>query len=196
MTCWLNWHGASNARILCAQACPRAPIPQGLPPLLTPLLAPLLAPLLTPLLTPLLAQGHIRTTLLAPTTRVAEPEGKHFTQSHGSTRMDPWHFSAQGATVSALVTVLVASVFVYFAGRIVVDRSSILAAILTAVLGTLLGTFVWGLLPGVLGMVLGVLAWGLVAAFFYRTKWTKGALIGVVAWLLWFLVTAAITALL
>lgn len=104
-------------------------------------------------------------------------------------------FSVQGSLIAAIITILIASLFIYFAARMVLDRASLLAAIGTAVIGTFLATLAWGLLDGVWGMVLAIATWALVAALFFRTDWVKGAIIGVVAWLLWFLVSLAIEAL-
>lgn len=89
--------------------------------------------------------------------------------------------------VSVLIAVLLTTLFVWLAARIVVDRSSLVAALLTALVGNFLAFLVWGAVGGIPGLVLAVLAWGLVAALFFRTAWLKGAVIGVVAWLLWFL---------
>lgn len=107
-----------------------------------------------------------------------------------------YEFQADSALVSGIITLIIASLFVYFAARFVIDRSSFLASILTVLLGTFLASLVAGLVSGILGLVLGVAAWALVAAVFFRTAWVKGAIIGVVAWLLWFLVSLAINAVL
>jgi hypothetical protein len=52
---------------------------------------------------------------------------------------------------------------------------------------------VWGLVGGIWGLLLAVATWALIAALFFRTRWTKGLIIGVVAWLLWFLVSLLVS---
>jgi hypothetical protein len=100
----------------------------------------------------------------------------------------PFELRVQGEVVAALVTLVVATLFVYFAARLVIDRSSLLASVATVVLGTLLGGFVAAFVSGILGVVLAAAAWALVAAVFFRTAWVKGAIIGLVAWVLWAIV--------
>ena len=46
-----------------------------------------------------------------------------------------------------------------------------------------------GLVGGTLGLVLAILTWALVCALFYRTGMLKAAVVGLVAWVLYFLVT-------
>lgn len=104
-------------------------------------------------------------------------------------QMAPFEFQAQAGLVSALVTLLLATLLIRFAAGIVLDRSAWVASFLTALVGTLAATFVWSLVPGTLGVVLAILVWAAAAALFFRTRWVKGALIGVVAWILWALVT-------
>ena len=101
-------------------------------------------------------------------------------------------FSLQTTLVASLVSLIVATIFVYVAARIVVDTSSILASIGTAFFGTLLAGLALTYIPGVLGLVAAAAAWALVAAAFFRTKWLKGAVIGLVAWVLWALALWAI----
>jgi hypothetical protein len=43
--------------------------------------------------------------------------------------------------------------------------------------------------------VLAIATWALVCAIFYRTGWVRAAVVGLVAWVLFFLVTLAIRAL-
>lgn len=93
--------------------------------------------------------------------------------------------------VSAIITILVTTLFIYFAARFVLDRSSFLAALGTALLGTFLAEVVMGLISSMLDFpawvvfVVGIAVWALVAAFFFRARWVQGAIIGLVAWLLW-----------
>ncbi len=99
-------------------------------------------------------------------------------------------FSTQGGIVGSLVAWLVASLFVYFAARIVIDRSSLVAALLSTFLGSLLAGLVQ-----IVGSNLGLPTWAaitlafasvaLVIAVFFRTNWSKGAVIGIIAALLW-----------
>ncbi len=103
------------------------------------------------------------------------------------------HFSVQGSLVGTLVAWLVASLFVYFAARFVIDRSSIIASLLSVLIGSLLAGFVQiGAiameLPGWAVYALSFAAVALVIAIFFRTNWLKGAIIGVIAALLWVLV--------
>jgi hypothetical protein len=83
---------------------------------------------------------------------------------------------------------LVTALFVYIAARIVIDRSGVIAALLTALLANLLAGLVLAWVGfGTLGIILALAVWALVAALFYRTSWLKGAVIGLVAWVLWLL---------
>jgi Ni,Fe-hydrogenase I cytochrome b subunit len=95
--------------------------------------------------------------------------------------------------LAAILTLLVTATFIYFAARFVLDRSSFLAAILTAVVGTLLAYLaVIVLTPLVqaawIPFVAAVAMWALAAAVFFRAKWVQGVIIGIVAWLLFLLV--------
>jgi hypothetical protein len=98
-------------------------------------------------------------------------------------------FEPRGGWLSALVTWVVTALFIHFAARIVLDRSSFLTALLVALIGTLLAVIVGGLVGGTLGIVLAIVTWALVCALFYRTGMLKAAVIGLVAWVLYFLVT-------
>lgn len=103
----------------------------------------------------------------------------------------------QKEIVSTAISVLVTSLFIFFAARFVLDRSSFVAAILTAVLGSVAAAAVFLLVEGgVLGFALAIAVWALLAALFFRTDWIKGAIIGLVAWVLWLVVTLVIRALL
>lgn len=104
------------------------------------------------------------------------------------------HIALQRPLVSALITWLVASIFVYFAARFVTDRSSFIAALLSVLIGSVLAALVaigisaleW---PAMVGTILGLAAYALVIAIFYRTDWIKGAIIGLVAGVLYVVVT-------
>lgn len=98
------------------------------------------------------------------------------------------NFDARDDLVTFLVTWLVTALFIHFAARIVLDRSSFGAALLTALVGSFLAILVGVLVGGTLGLVLAILTWGLVCALFYRTGWLKALVVGVVAWLLYLLV--------
>lgn len=104
-----------------------------------------------------------------------------------------FEFGAGEGIVAAIVTIVIASLIIRAAARLVIDRGGFISALLTAIVGTLVATFVWALVPGLLGLLLGIAVWALVAALFFRTDWVKGALIGVVAWVIWFLVSLLIT---
>jgi hypothetical protein len=91
--------------------------------------------------------------------------------------------------VAALVTWVVVSLFIHFAAKIVLDKSSFLTAMLVALIGTFLMALVDGLVGGTLGTVLALATWALVCALFYRTGMVRAAVVGLVAWVLAFLVT-------
>lgn len=97
--------------------------------------------------------------------------------------------------LTGVVSVIVATLVVYFAAKIVLDNSSILAALGTALLGTFLAGLVEAAVAGVVGTLLGVAVWALVAAFFFRTHWLKGIVIGIVAAVLWWLIGIIVAAL-
>jgi hypothetical protein len=94
--------------------------------------------------------------------------------------------------VAIVVAVLVAGLFVYFAARIVIDRASYAASIATILVGNLVAFAIALVVAGLAGLLLAAAGWALVAAFFFRTRWLKGAVIGLVAWALWILVNLAV----
>jgi hypothetical protein len=98
-------------------------------------------------------------------------------------------FEARHDIVTFLVTWLVTALFIHFAAKIVLDKSSFLTALLVALVGTLLAFLVGALVGGTLGIVLAILTWALVCALFYRTGIVKAAVVGLVAWVLFFLTT-------
>lgn len=98
-------------------------------------------------------------------------------------------FGTTQLQVGGLLTILLATLFIWLAARLVIDRSSLLAALASAVISTLLAALVVALVGGgVLGIVLAILVWALCTAAFFRTDWAKGAIIGLVAWVLSYLV--------
>lgn len=103
-------------------------------------------------------------------------------------------FTVSDGWINFLILLLIEALFIWFAARVVDAPGGYVAAILTALVGNFLAFIVWGAVGGTVGLVLAVLTWGLVAAVFFRTKWLKGAVIGVVAWLIWFLVNLALQA--
>lgn len=107
----------------------------------------------------------------------------------------PTHFFAEGRILSGVITLLVATLVVWLSARWVIDRSSILASILTVLLATFVSGLVAAALPGWLGLVLAAAVWALIAAFFFRTDWIKGAIIGLVAWVLWVVIRLVVEAL-
>lgn len=94
-------------------------------------------------------------------------------------------FTLQTTIFASLVTIVLATIFVYVAARVVIDTSSILASLATVVIGTLVAGVVASFVPGTLGIVLAAATWALAAAVFFRTAWVKGAVVGLVAWALW-----------
>ena len=104
------------------------------------------------------------------------------------------HFGSD-VWVPSLVTILITTLFIYFAARIVLDRSSFLAALATAVISTLLAVLVSQLAGGgTLGLILGILVWALVTGAFFRTSMLKAVVIGLVAWALSLLVGLILSA--
>lgn len=96
-------------------------------------------------------------------------------------------FEPQGGWLTLLIVWVVASLFIHFAARIVLDKSSFLTAMLVALIGTLLAGLVGALVDDTLGLVLSVVTWALVCALFYRTGMIKAAVVGLVAWVLYFI---------
>lgn len=90
---------------------------------------------------------------------------------------------------------VVTALFIHFAARIVLDKSSFLTALLVALIGTLLAGLVLGLVGGTLGLVLSIVTWALICALFYRTGIIKAAVVGLVAWVLYFVTMWLIRAL-
>jgi len=88
--------------------------------------------------------------------------------------------------VGFVVAWILTALFIHFAARIVLDRSAFLVALLVALVGTLLAGLVFGLVGGTLGLVLSIVTWALVCALFYRTGIVKAAVVGLVAWVLFF----------
>jgi len=87
-----------------------------------------------------------------------------------------------------LVTLILATIIVYFAAKWTIDATSLARAFLTVVIATVVSGFVAGLINGILGELLSLIVWAAMAALVYRTAWIKGAIIGIVAWVLWLVV--------
>lgn len=103
-------------------------------------------------------------------------------------------FNVSQDIVRFLITWIVTALFIHFAAKIVTDRSSFIAALLVALLGTFLAILVGGLVGGTLGLILALATWGLICAIVYRTSWLKGLVVGLVAWVLFILVTLLVRA--
>lgn len=92
--------------------------------------------------------------------------------------------------VTALLTWALATLFVHLSAKIIMGESHLPQAFLAVLVGTVMAAFVdlggrnagW---PGPLVIVLGLAAFALGLAAVYRASWFKGALLGVVAWILW-----------
>ncbi len=103
--------------------------------------------------------------------------------------------------VSGLISILLVSLAIHFGAKPFTssEHEKFLNAILVAVIGAILATLVefglTGTLSAALARVVALAAWALVAAGVYHTTWLKGALIGVAAWMLWFLVSLVVSAL-
>ncbi|HUR62202.1 MAG TPA: hypothetical protein VM286_07565 [Candidatus Thermoplasmatota archaeon] len=98
-------------------------------------------------------------------------------------------FATQELQLGGLLSILITTLFIWLAARFVLDRSSILAALASAVISTLLAGFILALLGGGLAaIILAILVWALCTAMFFRTDWVKGAIIGLVAWALSYVV--------
>lgn len=102
------------------------------------------------------------------------------------------------ALIGILVAWLVTSAFIHFGAGFVTKRRRFGQAMATAFIGSLLAGLVLigagGL--GMVGVLLALAAWALVAGAIYRTTWIGGVAIGIMAWLLWWLVNFLLTALL
>jgi hypothetical protein len=103
-------------------------------------------------------------------------------------------FDVSQDLIRFVVTWVLTALFIHFAARLVLDRSSLLSALLVALIGSVLAVLVGGLVGGNLGLALAVATWALVCAIFYRTSWIKGAIIGLVAWVLYLGVTLLVRA--
>ncbi len=91
-----------------------------------------------------------------------------------------------GEVLRLLVLLAAIGLFLHFAARLVLDRSSLATALVAAVVGFLLAVLVAQLVRFQwLAVVLGLAAFTGVTALAYRVKWPKGAAIGALAWLLW-----------
>lgn len=90
--------------------------------------------------------------------------------------------------VAFLIEALIVGIFIFVAARIVIDRGGILSAILGAILAALAMGLILQFVPGVLGLVLALAAGALILAVVFRTSWLKGAVIGLVAWVIGLLV--------
>jgi len=103
-------------------------------------------------------------------------------------------FSTTSLQVGGLLSILLATLFIWLAARLVLDRSSLLAALASAVLSTLLAGLILAWLGhGLAALILALLVWALCTAAFFRTDAAKGAIIGLVAWVLWYLATLVLT---
>jgi len=99
--------------------------------------------------------------------------------------------TANAATwLGALVSLLVTALFIHFGAKLMVPgKVHYMQGIATAFFGSLLAGFVLFLTGfGTLGNILALASWALVAAIAYRTSWLRGALVGLVAWLIWLVV--------
>lgn len=107
-----------------------------------------------------------------------------------------YELTIQESTVAALVAILVATIFIYVAAKFVLEYSGFLAALGTATIGTLLAQLVLYVVPGPawLAFTLAIATWALVAALLFRTSWVRGAIIGLVAWVLWFITVVVVEA--
>jgi hypothetical protein len=86
--------------------------------------------------------------------------------------------------VKFLVTLVVVSLYIYFAAKLTGEKEGFGTAIATAFVGSLLAFLTLALIGGLGGTILAIVVWAAVAAGFYRTRWLKGLLIGLVAWVL------------
>lgn len=109
----------------------------------------------------------------------------------------PYEFEVQRSLLSFFITLVVTALFLWVAARIVIDRGGLLAALLTALVGSIAANLVLWFVPiSWLAFVLALAVWALVAAIFFRTGWLKGAVIGLVAWVLFFVVNLIMNAVL
>lgn len=111
-----------------------------------------------------------------------------------------FEITAGNSLLSAIITILIVTLFIFFAAKFVLGRTSFFAALGTAVIGTILAQLAAYGVDALGGgywvaLIVGVVVWALIAAIFFRAAWVQGAIIGLVAWVLWFLVNLAISAL-
>jgi hypothetical protein len=94
--------------------------------------------------------------------------------------------------ITIVITILIEALFINWAARIVADRGGFGRSILVAIIGSIgagLGWYFGGLYAVWLAWVLLILIWSAVAAAFFRTRLLKGAVIGLVAAVLFILVS-------
>lgn len=111
-----------------------------------------------------------------------------------------FEITAGNSLLSAIITILIVTLFIFFAAKFVLGRTSFFAALGTAVIGTILAQLAAVGVDALGGgywfaLIVGIVVWALIAAIFFRAAWVQGAIIGLVAWVLWFLVNLAISAL-
>lgn len=107
--------------------------------------------------------------------------------------------SSLSTIISGLISILLVSLAIHFGAKpfAKAEHESFWRAIVVAVVGSLFATLVAlgmaELLPGeILPLIVSLAAWALVAAIVYRVTWLRGVLIGILAWLLWFVVNLLI----
>jgi hypothetical protein len=94
--------------------------------------------------------------------------------------------------IAAAINILISAIFINWAARIVADRGGFGRSILVAIIGNVLAVFAFILgstYEPWLGYLLAILVWAAVAAAFFRTRLLKGAVIGLVAVVLFFIVS-------
>ncbi len=114
--------------------------------------------------------------------------------------MAVFEYTAGSSILAAIITILIVTLFVFLAAKFVLGRTSFFAALGTAVVGTLLAQLAatgMDILVDAAWLTIAVwiIVWALIAAIFFRAAWVQGAIIGLVAWVLHFLVSWAMSAL-
>lgn len=104
--------------------------------------------------------------------------------------------------ITALLALALATLFVHFSARILMEDSTAMKAFLGVLLGTALAFLVdlgaqsVDALTGPITAILVLGAFALALAMVYRSSWLKGALVGFVAWIMWILANSIVGAIL
>ena len=101
----------------------------------------------------------------------------------------PYGLDSAGEVVRLLIVILALTFFVHISAKMVLDKSNLYEALASVVLGILAYYLVWHIISvPVIALILGLVAFAFIIGLVYRTKkWGKGAAVGGVACVLWYL---------